>query len=173
MAAISPGLAAVLGAELLRRSAEDRRLVTELHAAPAPHRMQLFHRCCRENTAVLKEIVADHGWPSFALVGEKASTAALMIVLHSTHDLAFQEDCRGLVTTAVGDGSSPAIQLAYLDDLCAVAVGEPQPYGTQLDLPTGRPRPIRDQKSLDERRAKVGLGPYADFLQEVGSPFGS
>lgn len=85
-------------------------------------------------TARIREIVAAHGWPGRALE---------------------------LMRIAVEAGDADAAELAYLTDRVRVVQDRPQVYGTQFG-PTG-PRQIEDPDELDERRAAVGLEPFADY----------
>lgn len=114
-----------------------------------------------DNTAWLKEVVATHGWPGRSLVGKDGAQAAWLLAQHADLDPAFQHACLALLERAVAAGEAEPRQLAYLEDRIAVREGRPQRYGTQFDE-TG-PRPIADPDTLDERRAAVGLGPFADY----------
>jgi hypothetical protein len=70
------------------------------------------------------------------------------------------------------DEASPR-DLAYLDDRIRVRSGRPQLYGTQFhDGAAGlEPLPIEDPELLDERRAAVGMEPFAAyeaFMKKIG-----
>ncbi|WP_229924850.1 DUF6624 domain-containing protein [Streptomyces sulfonofaciens] len=162
-----PALVADLAAELVRRAGEDRRLTGEAGGA---HRAALVRRLVaagrRENGDALKAIVHRHGWPTAQAVGEDASTAALMILLH-TPDLSFQLSCRDLIAEAAADGACPALHHAYIADHCAVELGQPQFYGTRVNPATLRPYEIRNPLTLDERRHDVGLGPLDAQLRAL------
>lgn len=118
----------------------------------------------------LKEIVREHGWPTYSLVGEKAEDAAWAIVQHSDHDPDFQREALEWRRVAVeNDDASPG-NLAYLTDRIAVGAGEPQTYGTQVGCGEGGgtpATPIDDEATVDERRADVGLPPLADYYAEM------
>ena len=47
----------------------------------------------RSNTARMKQIVEQYGWPIFEKVGEEASNAAWLIVQHADRNPFFQEKC--------------------------------------------------------------------------------
>ncbi|WP_212912221.1 DUF6624 domain-containing protein [Streptomyces sp. TS71-3] len=162
-----PALAADLAAELIRRADEDRLLTSEAGAAP---RTDLGRRrvaaCRRENGEALKAIVRRHGWPTACTLGEEASTAGLMILLH-TADLSFQLSCRDLIAEAAADGACPAVHHAFIADHCAVELGQPQFYGTRVDPATLRPYEIRSPGTLDERRHDVGLGPLEEQMRAL------
>ncbi|NLG20774.1 MAG: hypothetical protein GX555_04980 [Actinomycetales bacterium] len=120
-------------------------------------------------TERLKEIVAEHGWPTISLVGEDGEDAAWAIAQHSDLDPEFQEQALDLIRAAVEEGEASPGNLAYLTDRVAAGKGEPQTYGTQIGCtPAGpEPAPIRDEATVDERRAEVGLPPLANYLAEL------
>jgi hypothetical protein len=160
-----------LAAELIRRAGDERRLAHEARSAPAAQTRDRIAECHAGNADALRAMVARHGWPSAELVGEPASTAALMILLHCP-DLGFQLACRDLIAEAAADGRCPAVHHAYIADHCAVALGQPQFYGTRINPGTLFPFPVRHPETVDERRHDVGLGPLADHLRAVRSGLG-
>jgi hypothetical protein len=166
---LSPDQVAALADELRRRAAEDRRLASATAASPTPRLADRYRTCCRANADALQKIIGRHGWPTRDLVADEAATAALMIALHAGHDPSFQRRCRDLVADAVRASASPAIHLAYLEDVCAVGAGQPQPYGTQVTWRDGATvaYPIRDPQNLDARRSEVGLPAHGEFTQQL------
>ncbi len=122
-------------------------------------------------TARMKEILEQHGWPTFDLVREDGEDAAWAIVQHSDQDPAFQREALELLRTAVAAGQGSPGNLAYLTDRIAAGAGEPQTYGTQVGCgPDGPvPAPLTDQAAVDVRRAEVGLEPMADYLAEMAA----
>jgi hypothetical protein len=121
-------------------------------------------------TERLKEILAEHGWPTYDLVGEDGEDAAWAIVQHSDQDPAFQREALELLREAVEAGQASPGNLAYLTDRVAVGAGEPQTYGTQVGCGPGGPEPatpLVDEAGIDVLRAEVGLDPWADYLAEM------
>lgn len=116
-----------------------------------------------ESTALLQEIIAAHGWPSRSLVGEDGATAAWLLAQHSP-DLAFQKEVLALLTAS--DEVNPQ-HAAYLHDRICIREGRAQRYGTQL-RPDGQPFEL-EAGEVDDRRAAVGLGPLAEYLERAGS----
>ncbi|PTL81905.1 DUF6624 domain-containing protein [Vitiosangium sp. GDMCC 1.1324] len=118
-----------------------------------------------KNTARMKEIIAQVGWPTKTLVGERASQGAWLLVQHADLDLAFQKQCLPLLEKSVEAGEGSKKDLAYLTDRILVAEGKPQRYGTQFHTVDGKlvPRPIEDEATVDARRAAVGLGTMAEY----------
>lgn len=122
-------------------------------------------------TERLREILAEHGWPGFDLVGEDGEDAAWAIAQHSDLDPEFQRCALALLEIAVdADQGSPG-NLAYLNDRIAVAAGEPQLYGTQFGCSEGgKPKPatpLAEPERIDELRAAADLPPYDDYLAEM------
>ena len=168
-----------LRAELLERFAEDQAVRTGI-APPGDDRTaeELFAQMGtvdRENTARMKEILDEFGWPGWSLVGEDGSTAAWAMCQHADLDPGFQELCLAYLIGAVeADDASPG-DLAYLIDRVRVAKGLPQVYGTQIGAgPDGgvAPRtPIEDPDNVDARRAAAGLGTLEEYYDEIREAF--
>lgn len=124
----------------------------------------------QQRTDRLAEIIDEHGWPGYALVGEDGEEAAWTIAQHSDLDPEFQAEALELLRAAVGAGDASPGNLAYLDDRVAVAAGRPQRYGTQVGCGPEGPAPatpVDDEAGLEQRRADAGLDPYADYLAEM------
>ena len=124
----------------------------------------------QERTERLAEILAEHGWPSYSLVGEEAEDAAWAIAQHSDHDPEFQRLALRYLSAAVEAGDASPGNLAYLTDRIAAGAGQPQEYGTQIGCGEDGPAPatpIRDEASVDARRAEAGLPPLADYYAEL------
>ncbi|MEV3853121.1 DUF6624 domain-containing protein [Streptomyces sp. NPDC050095] len=163
----SAEIRAAVVSELTRRATEDKRLTGEAARLNVAHRRQLVAECRRENGRALRGIVEVHGWPSRRHFGDEATTAALMIVLHAD-DLQLQLQCRDLIAEAANSGDlADKLQLAYVVDLCAVAQGEAQSYGTRIDPQSGQPFPISDEGGVDERRRAVGLRSLAEQMAQI------
>jgi hypothetical protein len=157
-----------LRAELLARSEEDQRVRRALSPPPGPFReipdeVRELMRIDEANTARLAELIARHGWPGRTLVGEDGAHAAWLLAQHA--DPQSQPIFLDLLRAAVAAGEASARDLAYLEDRVRVHAGQPQRYGTQFirDAQGLRASPIEDPENLDQRRACVGLGPFADY----------
>lgn len=126
----------------------------------------------QRHTSVLREIVAEHGWPGHALAGVDGAEAAWLLAQHA--DLADQQQFRPLLATAVRAGDATDKQLAFLDDRLAMREGRRlQRYGTQMIKHGAGPLVLYDveePETLDERRATIGLGPVADQLTHANRP---
>jgi hypothetical protein len=116
----------------------------------------------RARTERLKGIIAEHGWPTFDLVGEDGADAAWLIAQHSDLDPEFQQEALNLIKKAAADGQASKGNVAYLEDRVAAGAGAPQTYGTQIGCVRGqaKPAPLKDPERVDELRADAGLEPF-------------
>ena len=123
-----------------------------------------------ERQARLAEILDEHGWPGWDLVGKKGSTAAWVIAQHADLDPELQARALSLLEEAVAaDDASPG-DLAYLTDRVAVARGEDQTYGTQIRCYGKKPvpaTPIADEAGVEQRREEAGLPSLKSYLAEM------
>ena len=156
--------------ELLERQAEDQAVRTGV-PLPGDDRTpeELFGQMGTVdamNTARMKEILEEHGWPGWSMVGEDGSTAAWTLAQHADLDLPFQELALAYLMGAVEAGDASPGDLAYLID--RVRVGEePAPGVRHADRagtgrrrgaadadrgPGQRRRPTRGGRTLHARR---------------------
>jgi|GEM_PF-924489 len=119
------------------------------------------------NTARMKEIVKQYGWPGPELVGVDGTEAAFLLVQHAEHE--FQKQMLPLVERAYREKKLQGQDYALLLDRVLVAEGKPQVYGTQAkrfdQWKDKEPvfDPIEDEANVDKRRAEVGLFPMAEY----------
>jgi Family of unknown function (DUF6624) len=133
-----------LAAELARMAAEDQRIRTPpsdptefVRLMSVAERMEAA-RIDVANTDRLRAIIAEHGWPGRALVGDDGAEAAWLIAQHADHQLDFQREALALLERAVHDGDASASHLAYLKDRVRMNEGRPQLFGTQVaDITNG------------------------------------
>lgn len=147
-----------LRTELLARADRDQ---TARKSLPPAQRDQQWEQVIapvdRANTARMRQIVAEYGWPGYALAGVDGAHAAWLLVQHAPAE--FQEECLPLLEDAVTRGDAAPRDLAYLTDRVLMHRGEPQIYGTQYQVMDGRLSLwiVRDPDRLDQRRAALGL----------------
>jgi hypothetical protein len=124
------------------------------------------------NTARLKEIVAKNGWPTISKVGAEASQAAWLLVQHAYADPDFMKECLALMKQASEGEVNPA-NVAFLEDRLLTMEDKPQIYGTQFRTIDGvtEPFPMEDPERVDERRASVGLGTFAESEMRIKATY--
>jgi uncharacterized protein (DUF952 family) len=157
--------------ELLDLRADDLRVRAEIERAGRLFRgydreMEAVHR---RNSARLRAIVAEHGWPTPSMVGSDGAEAVWLIVQHAIGEPDFQRRALPLFEQSALRGEIPAWQPAYLTDRIRMFEGWPQVYGTQM-APDADGRivvwPIADAATLNERRRMVGLRPFEERQTE-------
>lgn len=133
------------------------------HYRAIPGEIAEMMRVDEANTAWLTELTTRRGWPGCTLVGKDGAHAAWLLAQHA--DPQSQRAFLGLLRAAVDAGEASTTDLAYLKDRVRMHAGQPQLYGTQFihDKQGLRPWAIEDPENLDQRRASVGLGPFADY----------
>jgi len=153
-----------IAAELRTMATRDKEMRLAMHAGKAKWNAGIDHK----NTARLKAIVADIGWPTIAKVGKKAAAAAWLIAQHADADHTFQAQCLELMREAPRDDIDLS-DLAYLEDRVRVNAGKLQLYGTQFYTKDTvlQPRPIEESKQLDRRRKAMNLKPFAEYEAEM------
>lgn len=121
------------------------------------------------NLVIVKNIMDTHGWLGPDQIGYSGNSALFLVIQHA--DSLTQVNYLPLMREAVKKGSARAQDLALLEDRVLVRQGKEQIYGSQLKTgPDGRNQfyPIRDEKKVNVRRAKMGLGPLEDYARLFG-----
>jgi hypothetical protein len=116
------------------------------------------------NRSRLKQIVAQLGWATVAMVGQDGATAAWLIAQHADRDPAFQREVLALMEPLVQQGQASGKNFAYLHD----RTHYPQRFGTQgscVSRTEWRPFEIEEIAGVDERRRAVRLPPLAEYAK--------
>jgi hypothetical protein len=106
---------------------------------------------------LLKDLVANHGFPFLDTSSEKAYKAAFLIVLHSS-DIFFMKKVLDIFYIAKGNQIN-ITDIAFLEDKLRVVQGLPQIFGTQY-FSRGMEvvfYEIEDENNVDTRRKKMKL----------------
>lgn len=119
------------------------------------------------NTARLKLIVDEFGWPTRSMVGKDGAKAAWLMAMHADHDTKFQRRCLDLMKAALKHDEVSAVHVAYMTDRVRTREGRPQVYGTQNGVIDGVRLyfPIEDLKHVGKRRDEVGLPPLGEYRE--------
>jgi hypothetical protein len=125
----------------------------------------------RANTAELKGLLTQHGWPRRDALGEEADDAAWLIVQHADQDLPFQKRVLALLDAARKDGGTKPEHYAYLYDRVATNEKRPQLYGTQgrcLRAGLWEPNPIAEPEGVEQRRRELGMATQKSYVESTG-----
>jgi hypothetical protein len=115
------------------------------------------------NLKRLKQIVDEHGWPGFSMVGEDAASAAFLLAQHADSDRPFQLRVLALMDASVKRGQALAKHYAYLHD----RTHYPQRFGTQgncVSRQEWQPFLIEEAEGVHQRRQEVDLLPLSEYV---------
>jgi TonB family protein len=117
------------------------------------------------NLIKAEKIIARYGYPGKTMVGPNHQSTLFLVIQHN--DTEAQDKYLPLLTQAAEKGELRASSLAILIDRVKMGHGEPQIYGSQThETPDGvKLYPIIDEANVNQRRAKVGLGPLQPYLK--------
>lgn len=120
-----------------------------------------------QNTAEMKKIIENHGWPSVEMIGQDGVKAAFLLVQHADKDPNFQRQMLPHIRAAYEKGQISGQEVALLTDRVLIAYKKPQRYGTQADIVDGEIvfKPVEDPEQLDQRRAQMGLPSMDEYLK--------
>jgi hypothetical protein len=160
--------------ELLAMAEAQRRVVQSVPPAVLGDPMAAYTAEQRDLDAIhaarLWDILDDlECWPGRSIAGDDGEHAAWSLALHALLDPELQRRCLTLLETAVDCDEAPARHMALLLDRVRMADGRDQVYGSQLVRGAGalEPWPIEDPQGVDVRRAAVGLGPLATYVEAM------
>ncbi|TGE27697.1 DUF6624 domain-containing protein [Hymenobacter metallicola] len=152
---------------------QNVRAMMEKYGYKSPQ-MDSLHRAMQRidslNLLRVTAIIDQYGWPGRSLVGSEGSVTAFLVVQHS--NLATMQQYVPLMRAAAAQGELDYASLALVEDRILTYQNKPQLYGSQLrsNPTTGKMEffPIDDEAHVDERRARMGLGPLAEYAQSFG-----
>jgi hypothetical protein len=121
-------------------------------------------------SARMNSILDRYGWPGKSMVGVRGEAAAFLLVQHSA-----ALGPKGLsLMQAAKPGEVSRADLALVIDRQRTSMGQPQIYGSQLDLrqpAVMRFFAIEDPAHVDERRATMGLPPLRPYACMVATMY--
>ena len=167
-----------LRSKLLAMSKAEQKIRKSVIASgmekPDEKLLNEMHEIDTANTARMKKIVEEFGWPGISMVGTDGATASFLIVQHADHAPEFQKSVLNLLLVAYQAGECSGEHLALLTDRVRIAEGRPQLYGTQVDLKNGKVlvKPVEKESDLDARRTELGLSPMDEYLVLLKKVYG-
>lgn len=157
--------------EAIHRADQVHRKDLGMFAVGTPQHDSLVRALIRQDSVNLvrvRTIIDSAGWLGPQDVGADASAALFLVIQHA--DLATQELYLPEARLAVEEGKLARSSLALLEDRIEVRNNRPQIYGSQVHPVNGTNvfYPIRDEATVNERRAAVGLGPLEEYAAHFG-----
>jgi hypothetical protein len=122
------------------------------------------------DTKRLLEIFRQYGFPDASLVGRDGVGAVATMILHSP-SLELKRKSLPYFKKAARRGEIPPDDVANLTDIILHDhLHKPQLYGTRFDIEGGRLvlKNVKDPAHLEERRRKLGLMPFSEYVRELG-----
>jgi hypothetical protein len=118
------------------------------------------------NLIKVKTILDKYGWLGPDVIGVQGNSTLFLVIQHS--DQKTQEKYLPMMKEAVKNKKAYGNDLALLEDRVLLGQGKRQIYGSQIgrdpETQTYYVSPLEDPDNVDKRRAKVGLGPLADYI---------
>ncbi len=118
------------------------------------------------NLIKVTKILDQYGWLGPDVVGNEGNSTLFLVIQHS--DMKIQEKYLPMMREAVKNHHARASSLALLEDRVALKEGRKQIYGSQIGYGPDEKMfisPLEDPDNVDKRRAEVGLGPLAEYVQ--------
>lgn len=125
------------------------------------------------NAQELKEILKHYYWITISEFGKEADHNAWLLTQHQDNDTEFQEEILLRLKNLYPKGDTDPSHYAYLYDRIAIAKGKPQLYGTQGSLIENKwqPGPIEDEANIDERRKKMKMPSYHEYIELINKAY--
>jgi len=123
----------------------------------------------REHAAVLEEIFARYGVPTYAMVGQQAASDFVTMIQHQSAD--FRQRVLPKLKQNVAAGQADPGSYATVFDRAQTDQGRSQRYGQNLVCDSAHPQlhtgPIEDAPHVNQRRAEIGLMRLEIYTQLV------
>lgn len=84
----------------------------------------------KQNTKFVKKVIDKYGWPTFDMIGKRASNYFWLLVQHADKDINLQKRCLFLIKKKVLKGQAHPRNCAYLEDRILIGENKKQIYGT-------------------------------------------
>lgn len=123
----------------------------------------------KEHVQVVEKIIDKHGWLGKHEVGSVANIALSVIIIHSPTEV--KEKYLPLMEKAFEQGRIDPKSYVFIKDKVSLAKTGKQIYGSQVQLgQDGKYSlyPILDIEKVNERRAKIDVGPLEEYLLRFG-----
>jgi hypothetical protein len=139
---------------------------------PTDSAVAAYQRAIRSNFPYIKQMLDQHGYPGYDLLGKESADNYFLLVQHSDFDVPFQKRALKLMKEQIRKQNASGKNFAFLTDRVNINEGKPQIYGTQV-LMSGdtKLKPCKDLKKLDKRRKSVGLEPISEYLEKCNDVF--
>ena len=133
---------------------------------------EIYHKAHDINEKKILDLLETYGWPDVKIIGEQGNLTICNVLQHSGIEV--RKAYIPIMQKAVKEKGLASRLLARAEDRLATDRGELQIYGGQIkyypETKSFNVWPIIDPENVDNRRAKIGLDPIADFLASRRHP---
>jgi hypothetical protein len=160
--------------KILKMAERDQRLRKQaIKDSQNKKLIKKVYDCDSKNISEAKRIIEKYGWPTFDLVGKKASNAFWLLIQHADRDIKFQKKCLKLLKEAANNNQAHLQNVAYLTDRILVAEKKKQRFGTQFMLKGKKlvSYPIIAEKNLNEIRKEYGLNAIEKQIEKINREY--
>jgi hypothetical protein len=124
----------------------------------------------RENQQTVVSVIENCGFPTAKEHGHKSVQAIFLVIQHAGKGL--REKYFPFIKKSADKGDLQWSTVALMEDRMLMDRGEKQKYGSQVRKENGSDEwtlyPIQDPENVNQRRAKIGLGPIEEYLKHFG-----
>jgi len=159
--------------ELLAMQEEDQKWRKAIGTAETEEEKQKVYdevgKVDDKNTARMKTIIEEIGWPKKSDVGKDGASAAWLLVQHADRQPQFQAKCLPLLEKAFKEDEASGSNYAYLYDRVALKLGNKQRFGSQAMGGDGERKfsPIEDEWLVSEMRAEYNVNPSIEEYAKI------
>lgn len=124
------------------------------------------------NLKYIEQILDKCGMPTLETAGKKGMTAVWLVIQHASSDI--RKMYFPMLLEASKNGDLERQDIALMQDSMLMDLGKPQLYGSQVVMENGVNYELYDLKNpetVDQRRAIMGMGPLADYLNHFNIDF--
>jgi hypothetical protein len=127
----------------------------------------------KKNQKDLELLLKQKGWPKISTVGNKASSAAFLIIQHS--NISKQKEYLPVIKKLCEIKEAHWSSYALMYDRIQTIEGKPQRYGSQVRInsETGKYElfPLEDENKVDEWRKAIGMQALSIYVAKWGIKF--
>lgn len=126
----------------------------------------------QNNLKYIVQIIDKCGMPTLETAGKKGMTAIWLVIQHSSRET--RTRYFPMLLEASKNGDLERQDIALMQDRMLMDAGKPQLYGSQVVMENGVNYELYDLKEpekVDQRRAIMGMGPLADYLNHFNIEF--
>ncbi|MFW0837390.1 MAG: DUF6624 domain-containing protein [Candidatus Komeilibacteria bacterium] len=126
-----------------------------------------------QNIKFVKKTIDKYGWPTFDLIGKRASHYFWLLVQHADKDIKLQKKALQSLKEEVSRGQAYARNFAYLTDRVLTAESKKQVYGTQF-IVKGKKlvvKPVRNMKKVNQLRKSASLTPLGVATRKINKEY--